>query len=233
METQVAEKGRDSKGFFKKNMYSTANARVITLVHLPFLVMGFYSSILSEWFMTGDSSLIWKTSLDAACVGAPAIDATGEVAVVGCNNRKAYAIFVSNGTIAWYRELSGRIQASAAISRSAAVFIGTFQGDVYSLDSFNGDINWKASLKGMVIGTPLLSPDDQRLFVGVGSKIYMMNTVDGAIAAMIEIDGTIESSLAIDFDHGLCYVASTALTLYAIELHESSMTVKWKYQIGE
>lgn len=202
------------------------------LLYLPFLVVGFYSSLLSEWFMTGDSSLIWKTTLDAACVAAPTIDATGELAIIGCNNRKAYAIFVGNGTIAWYRELSGRIQASAAISGSGAVFIGTFQGDVYSLDPFNGDINWKLSLKGMVIGTPLLSPDDQRLYVGVGSKVFMISAADGTIAAVTEIDGTIESSLAIDFEHNLCYVASTALTLYAIELHESTMTVKWKYQIG-
>ncbi len=85
-----------------------------------------------------------------------------------------------SGTVKWTLPLDG-IGARPALGQSA-LFLGTDQGTVYSLDPATGSINWQKSFAGGVSfnTTPIVAANGYVYFQGDNDVLYALNQADGA-----------------------------------------------------
>lgn len=109
----------------------------------------------------GGNSLIWKSNLHAACVSTPTLTHDGSLLLIGCNDRHVTALHTHNGTIAWRREMRGRIQASPLVSSDDTAFLASDMGDLMAVDAATGKIHWRRWVGSAIRGSPVLSEDQK------------------------------------------------------------------------
>lgn len=78
--------------------------------------------LLSPVRSISDGPLMWKQNLHAACVSTPTLTHDGSLLLIGCNDRHVSALYTSNGTIAWRRELRGRVQVRLVNSKAILTY---------------------------------------------------------------------------------------------------------------
>lgn len=130
-----------------------------------------------------------------------------------------------NGTLKWSNDISNRIWSSAAISEDGKLYVGSTNGDLYSIDSQNGDVLWTFETGDGIISSPAI---DQEGNIYVGSQDNHLYSLypNGTLRWEFETDGMIHSSPAIS-QNGTVYVGSDDTYFYGIS---QSGNLRWKYK---
>lgn len=87
----------------------------------------------------------------------PSLTVADEVAYFGGEDHAIYAIDTLDSTSVWRSELPSLVSAPPAVSRQT-VYVGTYDGTLYALDSANGDIRWSFMI-GDWLNTPVVTGD--------------------------------------------------------------------------
>jgi len=95
------------------------------------------------------------------------------------NDGHLYAIN-ADGSLKWSFETGHNLWAQPQIGENA-IFAGSLDHFVYAI-SEDGDELWSTKMNGAVVGSPILSEDGSRLYVGsVGREMAALNTANGSV----------------------------------------------------
>jgi outer membrane protein assembly factor BamB len=128
--------------------------------------------------LDADLNPYWRLQLETIGeVNGPIIGSDGTV-YCGTDSFRFYAVN-SDGTIKWTRELTG-IGARPALGQSA-LFVGTDQGVMYSLNPSTGSVNWEKTIStgGSFNTTPIVAANGYVYFQSDLDVLYCMNQADG------------------------------------------------------
>ena len=134
---------------------------------------------------------LWKRDLGSLLEFPPVIN-NGRL-FVGTNKRRAYALDVRTGRVAWWRKLTGRSAASPAIAGDLVLFT-TINGYVEAMDQRTSRIVWRRDVGTSTESSPLVVGN--RAFVGtLGGLILCMDTRTGRLIWTARATGEVKSSL--------------------------------------
>lgn len=197
--------------------------------------------------------LKWKFKTDGKVFSSPAV--YGNIAFVGSEDAKLYAINVETGKELWHFVTGGAISSSPAVFDNT-VYFGSDDGFYYALDINSGKEIWKfkteregkigaKGLRGMLPAdeymeeeydffksSPVLGFQNGKLAVFFGSTdghVYALNATDGRLKWKFKTGGAIRSTPTLY--EGKVYVGSWDTYVYALD--ENTGKEVWKYKTAD
>ncbi len=142
----------------------------------------------------------------------------------------------------WTFENFGGVSASNPVISSDGVmfYIGSRDHGVYAFET-NADAggghspyganDWNFSTGGPVESSPILSADDNTLFIGSNDKyVYALFTRDGSVKWKFQTAGKVVATPLLSHDGQTLYVSSMDFNLYALKSEDG--TKIWNYKTG-
>jgi outer membrane protein assembly factor BamB len=162
----------------------------------------------------------------------PSPATVGDKVFMFSTNKTVYAIFASNGTLNWTTVLdtTPMVDADASPAYSeGAIYIGCDNGNISALSTVDGHFIWNNTVAtGYEISSPTVDLD--MVFVGCFDRhVYSFDkNVGSDKKSSALLDGEVYSTPAVA--NGFVYVATMNGSVYA--LNETTLSTKWRYQIG-
>ncbi|XP_070804842.1 beta-alanine-activating enzyme [Pituophis catenifer annectens] len=114
----------------------------------------------------------WTSDL-GKCVDAspllviPVPDRSSALVYIGSHSHVVQAIGLHSGKVKWTRNLAGRIESSACVSKCGNfIVVGCYNGLVYVLQNSNGEVHWAFPTQDAVKSSPALDPSTGLVFIG-------------------------------------------------------------------
>jgi outer membrane protein assembly factor BamB len=161
-------------------------------------------------------------------VGAPALDESRTVVVVGSEDHNLYAYNAMTGApLPWSPFTAGDKIWSTPIIRNGTVYFGSHDHNIYAVDLASGQEKWHFATEGAVVAQPLLFQN----MVIIGSfdrKLYALNAEDGTLQWEFEADnwfwaGAVANDMTI-------FAPSMDGNVYALD---AGGNLLWEHQMGE
>jgi outer membrane protein assembly factor BamB len=171
-----------------------------------------------------NGSQIWKYSATGPFWATPVSD--GNVVYAPSMDHFLYALNVSDGSLVWKKDLGAACIYGLTLTKDGTIYISTLANEILSINSSNGDINWRFKAKGNLWAVPVV--DNGTVYVGdLDNKVYAINDSDGT--AKWEVDGgaPVTSAAAITPD-GLIFATENG-TLFAMNFNG---TKSWSQTIN-
>jgi outer membrane protein assembly factor BamB len=128
----------------------------------------------------------WSTTLTSTTSGAPALDTTSKVLVVGESNGHVQELNATTGALDWVFDASGSVSASPTIE-GGEVYFGSAGDYVYAISESTGAQTWSYKTAGSVTDTPslddALTPENILELVVGDSKgvLYALQATNGTL----------------------------------------------------
>ncbi|HIG97427.1 MAG TPA: PQQ-binding-like beta-propeller repeat protein [Candidatus Aenigmarchaeota archaeon] len=129
---------------------------------------------------------------------------------------------VNSGKLIW-KTFTNWIGGSASFCSNKKVFVGTYDGKLYAIDS-SGSIKWKFQTGNKIVSSPFVYRDIV-FFGSSDNNLYAVHTDDGELLWRFLTDGEILSSPNVHNDN--VYFGSWDGHLYALSIKDK--TVLWKF----
>ncbi|XP_070613319.1 beta-alanine-activating enzyme [Erythrolamprus reginae] len=97
----------------------------------------------------------------------PVPDRSSALVYIGSHSHVIQAVSLYSGKVKWTRNLAGRIESSACVSKCGNfIVVGCYNGLVYVLQNSNGEIHWAFPTEDAVKSSPALDPSTGLVFIG-------------------------------------------------------------------
>jgi outer membrane protein assembly factor BamB len=139
--------------------------------------------------------LKWVSKLPAGIQCRPIF--SGDTIITGCNNGLLYALERQSGRIIWEKKLSANELLSSPVMHNGALYIGSIDRKIVSIDPGSGRLMWESSVDGSIIATPMCTHN--ALIVGTGDGIlYAIDPDDGRKLWTFQTGNLIKATPAFD-----------------------------------
>lgn len=128
-----------------------------------------------------DGTQLWSYKTGNMLWAQPASD--GELVFQPGMDHILYALRLSDGTLAWKKDLRSSLVSTPLVGEDGSLFISTMTGEVISLNPADGSEKWTFTASGSSWSAPVLS--DGTLFIGTSA-----NKTQGKILAISAVDGS-------------------------------------------
>ncbi|KAL4561450.1 hypothetical protein LXL04_033616 [Taraxacum kok-saghyz] len=179
---------------------------------------------------------MWKVNMES-CVDASPLVVVREKDVflyIGSHSCKFICVKATSGFVEWEVQLEGRVECTAAILGDfSQVIVGCYKGNIYFLNSLNGNITWTFYTGAEVKSQPVV--DIQRHLVWCGSydhNLYALDYQSYSCVYKLNCGGSIYGSPAIHVVDERLYFASTNGCLTALSLKAIPFSVLWVQDMG-
>jgi outer membrane protein assembly factor BamB len=143
-------------------------------------------------------------------------------AYFGLANGAVYAVDTASGQDRWRFEADRDVW-SAPLVRDSRVYVTSLDHHVYALEAETGRMAWSRDLGAAAAGTPTLSSDGGRLYVGTfGSKLFALDTGSGEPIWSVDATNWVWSGPALD--NGMLYFTDVAGTVFALDASTGNPT---------
>lgn len=193
--------------------FQNKNIDVVTLFALTDFGLNYYPPAPPDpfyfkkiWQFQGGKPNFYKVEKKST----PALDA--EKIYFGTDQGTVFALNQETGGVVWKFQVGIRPRGSQIISdiilHEKALFFASYNGNVISLDTTNGKINWIFSDADWVGSSPALSPKNNTLYVGLNrgwfhrkkNFIYALDMKSGKLKWRGEITSFIRGNIAVTPD---------------------------------
>lgn len=164
-------------------------------IHNNTLIIGSWdSNIYSLNAMTGVENWIYKTGKDLeyyvmmGIQASPSID--NETIYIGSRDAKFYALNISKGDTLWTKnDFHGSWMPSSAAIGEKNIYTGSSDAlSFYSINKFNGEINYKTNTKSYTFSSPAI--DKEMGYIGsANGRLYGIDLKKGDIKWEFKADG--------------------------------------------
>jgi outer membrane protein assembly factor BamB len=188
--------------------------------------------------------LKWKFLTQGFVRSQPAI--VGGLVYFASDDGYLYALEAQNGTQVWRTDIGnlspsdGRFldlsnssptgwdyKQSSPVVVDGQVYVGSLDGNVYSLAADTGMINWKFKTGQKVRATPTLA--DGVLYIGSWDEsMYALDALTGQMLWHTPVGGEVQSTALVA--NGLVYTASRKASVVALDAQTGEK--KWEYDYG-
>lgn len=175
-------------------------------------------------------SIAWTSAdVGGAIYSSPSQLANGDVVVgVGGSNPRVIA-YTGAGAIRWqYSPGAGAdwFDSSPAIAPDGTLYIGSWDGYLYALNSTDGTLKWRYPTGGYVLSAPALGADGT-VFFGSSDGVFYALHPDGTRQWSLPLETDLDSSPAIGPD-GTLYFGTHQGTLLAMN---QNGTLRWSFKV--
>ena len=114
---------------------------------------------------------------------------------------------------------------SSPVVVDGIVYVGCYDGNLYSLDARTGDLHWKYATEGGIAATPCVWKD--RVLIGSEDRVlYAVAARTGRMLWSCPTEGRIRSSARVELDH--VFFGSDDHRMYAV--NANSGQVAWRFE---
>ncbi len=167
---------------------------------------------------------IWKYAAKGPFWATPVTD--GKVVYAPSMDHFLYALNISDGNLVWKKDLGAASIYGLTLDKEGTIYIGTLANEVLSINSTNGDINWRFKAKGNLWSVPVA--DNGTVYFGdLNNKVYAVNSSDGSSKWEVDGGAPITSAAAIT-PEGLIFQTETG-TVFAMSF---TGTKSWSQTIN-
>lgn len=188
------------------------------------------SSDKNMYALDMNGSLLWTFTTEDALWGTPAAD--GEVVFLPGMDHSVYALNAQTGRLVWKTDpLGGSVASNPTLNPDGQLYVGTFNNELLSLDSENGQILWRMQATNWVWSGP--AQDSETLYVGdLDGNFYAVNADNGSIKWKNPPDQDNDSAIV---DKPLVlgdtvYFTSENGSLYAVDAANGNP--RWSKEVG-
>ena len=173
-------------------------------------------------FNINSNNLIWETNLGWSSSSSPIIVKNN--IFVGSSDG-LYALEKDSGEILWNFKMGA--VSSIPVYVNGVVYCGSHDGNIYAINSKNGDLEWTFETNDEIYGSPVVK--NNVLFIGSNDGyMYAINIKDKELKWKFKTDRPIvSSSLIVNKD---LYFGSWDGNLYSLETETGKL--KWKFTTG-
>ena len=193
-----------------------------------------------------NGDLKWKFLTQGIVRSRPAIE--GELVYFASDDGYLYALEAQSGTQAWRTDIGNYLpreerlnhmgghdssptdydyMQSSPVVMGGRIYIGSLDGNVYSLAADTGKVNWTFKTGQKVRATPTLA--DGVLYIGSWDEsMYALDALNGRMLWQTPVRGEVQSTALLA--NGLVYTASRKASVVALE--EQTGEKKWEYDYG-
>jgi outer membrane protein assembly factor BamB/tRNA A-37 threonylcarbamoyl transferase component Bud32 len=139
-------------------------------------------------------------------------------------NPPALVLPESNIDALWSFKAEDEIRGSALVAKGI-VFVGSYDSNMYALNSKSGDFLWKTATEAGVASTPALW-EDTLIFGSEDHTIYALEARRGAVTWVVRTSGPVRSSARVF--SGQVYIGSDDQHLYCLDARTGRQY--WKYR---
>ncbi|MGC9212820.1 MAG: PQQ-binding-like beta-propeller repeat protein [Athalassotoga sp.] len=159
-------------------------------------------------------NVVWQYQTGGPIYGTAAIGVNGNI-YVGSDGLYS---FTQNGALRWENPLDGsQIYASPVISQNGIIYVGTTMGELYAVNSQNGQTIWSINLgtpEGGILSSALIGNDE--IYVESGYNFYEIDPSNGDILSYVDVGYNVESNPA--FYNGKIYFGCDNGRFYEISI---------------
>jgi outer membrane protein assembly factor BamB len=178
-----------------------------------------------------NGTLKWSKTTGNTVYSSPALSPDETVIYVGSMDGKVYALDATTGTDkpGWPYTTSGSVYSSPAVASDGSIYVGSFSGSVYALNS-NGTARWAYNTGGAVYSSPSIGPDGTIYVGSYNNKIYGLDPNTGAVKTgwPYTTGSYVLSSPAVAAD-GTVYIGSTDGKVYALNPDGTPYGGSWPF----
>ena len=204
------------------------------------IIVGNYNGCV--YCISKDGKILWKSQMGNYTVSGPVVidknnnevssftkrsfekfpKAQGCKVIIGAGDGFVRCLDTDSGELIW-KTFTNWIGGSASFYHDKKVFVGAYDGNLYSID-LSGRVKWKFQTGNKIVSSPLVS--DNIVFVGSSdNNLYALNSRNGELIWRFLTDNEVISSpVAAD---GVIYIGSWDGHLYALSIKDKS--VLWKF----
>lgn len=129
----------------------------------------------------------WVANLSGRPVGAPVIDAAGNVYVGTWEDGQIYSLHPETGSVNWSYLTGSSVFASLALASNGELYGATMAGEAFALDTLSSTsgaplVSWRESLDSGVIATPMLLADGRVQYATLNGTLYEFERNHGGVA---------------------------------------------------
>lgn len=189
------------------------------------LIIGDYSGTLTSLdAQTGKQKWTFKPT-QGRWIAAPLV--TSKMIYAPNADGILYALDLS-GNLKWKFETGNPIW-STPVTDGKVLYLTSMDQNVYAIGIDSGNKIWATSLKGAILGSPVLSEDGLSIYAGsLNKEIYSLKTEDGSVTWKISLkDGIWEGP---KLEKGSLYVGDLSGNFYSISTKDEK--ISWTYQSG-
>lgn len=171
---------------------------------------------------TGNAASVYEVAKNDTVLTPPTV--SGDLIIFGVGDE---IVAVKAGRVKWKTNV-GTVWKSRPVIAGNAIYIGTLDNALYSIDLNNGMVRWKKKTDGWIVGSPTI--DGQFLYFGdTGGSLYAIDTVTGGTYWSTKLGGGIESTPAVGTLGGkdVLLVGSDDYNLYAIDRFQGKTIWRW------
>ncbi len=154
----------------------------------------------------------------------------------GSDDGRVYCADAASGRLRWKSPKLGAVQGSVLVTRKA-VYAGSDEGYLHALEPTGGKELWKLKIGSALRGTPILSADGKRIYLGSdGSKLFAVDPAKAARAAgdalvwSRRVGGSIRSGPVLA--GGRLFFGSADGTIHAVRPKGRSAEPLWEHKLG-
>jgi outer membrane protein assembly factor BamB len=119
--------------------------------------------------------LQWTFTADQSIWGSPVTDGTN--IYFGTLGQKVYAVDAQTGIQVWMKKVSGAVLGSPVLGSDNSLYVGSYNGTVYSLNTADGATRWSVAASSWIWSGPAL--DGTTLYYGDGKGSFYAHPVNG------------------------------------------------------
>ncbi len=158
-----------------------------------------------------DGKELWKYTAKGPFWATPV--SNGDVVFAASMDHFLYALNVSNGQLVWEKDLGGACVNGLTLTKEGTIYLSTLANEVLSINSSNGNVNWRFQAKGSLWAAP--AEVNGTVYIGdLNNKVYAIDSSTGS-AKGPEVDwgAPITSAPAVTPD-GLIFATENGTIIY-------------------
>ncbi len=153
------------------------------------------------------------------------------IVYVGSHDFFLYALDAQTGEELWKYETYEKIVGSANVVQAEdgrdLIVVGSHDAFVYALDAKTGDKVWSLETNDRVNGTLAVTSDNQIIFGGCDTIVYVVDGATGAITSSTELGGDCNIPASVAVADGTVYLGHHSREFLSIEI--DSGEIGWRY----
>ena len=175
------------------------------------------SGVSAFWGAT--STVNWTSKLSFSTFSDSMAIGTDGTVYVGSADGKLSAIDNTLGSVKWFYQTNGEVDASPVIGKDGTIYFGSTDGNMYAIDGSAGTLKWSFPTLGSIYSSATIDPNGSLYFGSMDGNLYSLNSSTGVLNWTFpsSVAGSVfASSPAID-SNGILYIGCMDSSLYAID----------------
>ncbi len=140
---------------------------------------------------TESGAVKWESSANGPVYSTPMIK--DDLVFIGGDDSNYCAFNIDSGSVIWKQNMHSKIISGSALYQNSNTIFGCIDGNIYSLKTEDGTINWKYATNGAIVSSPVISGSNV-YFSSYDGFIYSLDADTGIMLWSFELENKVKTA---------------------------------------